>query len=83
MAVAVGHKIVCAVSEPEQRSDLSPLRRRKVSCFSLLSCALGVSQDEESFAFVRRTDFFRRKQPCLNAITHASKVIVYLFEPQS
>lgn len=83
MAVAVGHKIVCAVSEPEQRSVLSPFRARNVSCFSLLSCALGVSQDEEPLTLVRSTDFFRRKQPCLNAVTHPSKVIVDLFEAKS
>lgn len=70
VAVGVGHVAVCAVSDPKQRSVLSPLRLRKVCCFSVVSCALGVSQDEEPFAFVGRTDFFRRKQACRNAITH-------------
>ena len=59
------------------------MRLRKVSCFSPLSCALGVSQDEETFAFMRRTDFFRRKQSRLNAVTHLLKVIMDLFKPQS
>ena len=87
----------------------------KLSCFSVVSCARGVSQswaltskrpfgfpaeislreapfaedtltvgqDEQPFTFMRRADFLRRKQPCLNAITHAAKVIVDLLEPQS
>ena len=32
---------------------------------------------------MRRTDFFRRKQSCLNTVTHLLKVIVDLFESQS
>lgn len=47
------------------------------------SCALGVGQYEQSFALMRRADFFRRKQTRLNAVTQASKVIVDLLESQS
>lgn len=84
VAVAVGHKVaVCAVSEPKQRSVLSPLRLMKLACRSPLSCALGVSQDEQSFALVRSADFLRRKQPRRNAITHCSKVVRDLLESQS
>lgn len=45
--------------------------------------ALAVGQDEQPFPFVRCTDFLRREQACLNAVTQASKVIVDLLESQS
>jgi len=115
VAVAVGQRAVCAVSDPKHRSVRSPLRFMKLCCFSVVSCARGVSQswaltsnrpfgfpaeisfcdapfaedtltvgqNEQSLTLVRRVDFLRRKQACLNAVTHASKVIVDLFEPQS
>jgi hypothetical protein len=43
VAVAVGHKAVCAVSDPKQRPVRSPLRFMKLSCFSVVSCARGVN----------------------------------------
>lgn len=44
---------------------------------------LAVGQNEQSLPFMRCTDFFRREQACLNAVTQASKVIVDLLESQS
>ena len=44
---------------------------------------LAVGQNEKPLPFVRCTNFLRREQACLNAVTQASKVIVDLLESQS
>jgi hypothetical protein len=41
-----------------------------------------VGHDEQPFAAVRRTHFFRAKQACRNRVTHVAQVMADLFKSQ-
>jgi hypothetical protein len=62
----------------------SPSRRSITSRWDapFIDDTLTASQDEQPFAAVRRTHFFRAKQACRNLVTHADQVITDLFKSQ-
>jgi hypothetical protein len=80
--------IVSGVPAPLPFACFASRLARRASHFStgspsFTTDALGVGQDEETFAFMRRANFRRREKSCLTLVAHCSQVSPNIVEGES